>query len=140
MELFLTLLFTVWLVCQLLLIPTIFFVLSLFRRIQSQTKRRLRKIALVVLVGTIIWVPVTTMEPPLLWKNVPVDKTAAEETIRYVADGDYCGGLPFFIPVLVTADETFHDGLRWQTYYLPFGWTEHVYYDTYECTKPLSPW
>ncbi len=140
MELFLTIVFTTMLLSQLLLIPTFLGILSLNHRFQAATKRRLRRIAAVVLAVTLVWAAVTTAHPPILWMDTPPDKDAAEEIIRYVSDGPYFDKLPLFLPVLITAETTHHGGLRWQTHYLPFSRTEHIYNETYECTKNLLPW
>ncbi len=140
MELFLTVVFTAMLLCRLLFIPAFLGILSLNRRFQTAAKRRLRRIAAAVLAVTIVWSTVTTLHPPILWQDTPADKAAAEEIIRYVSDGPYFDRLPLFLPVLVTAETTPHNGLRWQTHYLPFVSTEHIYSDTYECTEYLFPW
>ncbi len=140
MELFLTIVFTVQLLCQMLLVPTVLGIVSLSGRFSPAARRRLRRMAAAVLAVTLVWAMVTTVHPPILWRDAPADREGAEETIRYVSDGLYADRLPLFFPVLVTAEAAPHGALRWQTYYLPFGSTEHVWSDTYECTAYLFPW
>ncbi len=140
MELFLTIAFTIALLCRLLFLPAVLLLLSLPRRVSPTTKRYLRRIAAIALAITLTWAAITTAHPPILWLDTPEDKAAAEEIIRYVSNGPYFDKLPTFIPVLITAETTPHNGLRWRTHYLPFSHTEHIYNETYECTKNLLPW
>ncbi len=140
MELFLTIAFTIALLCRLLFLPAALLLLSLPRRVSPTAKRNLRRIAAIALAITLTWAAITTVHPPILWLDTPEDKAAAEEIIRYVSNGSYFDKLPLFLPVLVTAETTHHGGLRWRTHYLPFSHTEHIYNETYECTKYLLPW
>ena len=116
--------------------------LLLFVSIGAKASRRKRAamLAALLLVVELCTAFVMTLHPPIVDFSSSEVLTAEEKhTVRAVASGIYSTNIPIF-PWLVVITEHTDSVIRWRTHYAFWGTTEHIYSDTYECTKPLTGW
>ena len=117
--------------------------LLLFVSIGAKASRRKRAaiLAAILLAAELGTATAVTYCPPIVDTSSPSTALTAEEkhTVRAVASGIYSTNIPIF-PWLVVITEHTDSVIRWRTHYAFWGTTEHIYSDTYECTKPLTGW
>ena len=117
--------------------------LILFLLIGAKQSRRKRAamLAALLLIAELGAAVAMTLHPPIVDLSGSAESLTIEDkqTIRYVASGIYSDNIPIF-PWMVVVTEHTDSVLRWRTHYAFWGTTEHIYSDTYECTKPLTGW
>lgn len=108
----------------------------------KESRRRCAAMLAVLLLIAELGAAVTmTLHPPIVDSSSSSEVLTAgdKDTIRAVASGIYSTNIPIF-PWMVVVTEHTDSVLRWRTHYAFWGMTEHVFGETYECTKPLTGW
>ena len=117
--------------------------LLLFVSIGAKASRRKRAamLAALLLIAELGAAVTMTLHPPIVDSSSSSEVLTAGDkaAIRAVASGIYSENIPIF-PWLVVITEHTDSVIRWRTHYAFWGTTEHIYSDTYECTKPLTGW
>ena len=118
--------------------PLLLFVLVGAKESRRRCAAMLAALLLIAELGTAVTM---TLHPPIVDSSSSSEVLTAEDknTIRAVASGIYSTNIPIF-PWMVVVTEHTDSVLRWRTHYAFWGMTEHVFGETYECTKPLTGW
>ena len=118
--------------------PLLLFVLAGAKESRRRCAAMLAALLLIAELGAAVTM---TLHPPIVDSSASSKLLTArdKDTIRAVASGIYSTNIPIF-PWMVVVTEHTDSVLRWRTHYAFWGMTEHVFGETYECTKPLTGW